>query len=128
MPIYEYQCIACEHRLEALQKISADPLQDCPACGEPELKKLVSAASFRLKGGGWYETDFKTDKDKRKQLADSDSAADKSKKPDSDSGDKQKPAADAKPKSESKSTDKSAAASTDSKSKSGSSAAKTNKD
>ena len=57
--------------MEALQKISAEPLTECPACHEPELRKLVSAASFRLKGGGWYETDFKTEG--RKQLAESDS-------------------------------------------------------
>ena len=60
MPIYEYQCQACGHRLESLQKISEDPLNDCPACGKPELNRLVSAAGFRLKGGGWYETDFKS--------------------------------------------------------------------
>ena len=60
MPIYEYQCKACGQQMEALQKISDAPLQDCPECGEPELKKKVSAAAFRLKGGGWYETDFKT--------------------------------------------------------------------
>ena len=71
MPIYEYECTECEHKLESLQKISAAPLTDCPACNEPALKKLVSAASFRLKGGGWYETDFKTGE--KKQLADSDS-------------------------------------------------------
>ncbi|MGD8567498.1 MAG: zinc ribbon domain-containing protein [Gammaproteobacteria bacterium] len=60
MPIYEYQCKACGHRLEAIQKISDDPLKDCPQCRKPELKKLISAAGFRLKGGGWYETDFKS--------------------------------------------------------------------
>ena len=60
MPIYEYQCKACGHELEALQKISDDPLRDCPACSQPELRKKISAAAFRLKGGGWYETDFKT--------------------------------------------------------------------
>jgi len=60
MPIYEYQCTLCNKELEALQKISESPLRDCPACGEPALKKKVSAAAFRLKGGGWYETDFKT--------------------------------------------------------------------
>ena len=59
MPIYEYQCEACGHRLEALQKISEEPLSDCPECGRPSLQKLVSAAGFRLKGGGWYVTDFK---------------------------------------------------------------------
>lgn len=60
MPIYEYQCGDCGHRMEALQKISAAPLTDCPACHSDGLVKLVSASSFRLKGGGWYETDFKT--------------------------------------------------------------------
>jgi putative FmdB family regulatory protein len=59
MPIYEYQCEACGHRLEALQKISEEPLSDCPECGRPSLQKLVSAAGFRLKGSGWYATDFK---------------------------------------------------------------------
>ena len=69
MPIYEYQCEGCGHSFEALQKISDAPLLHCPACGAAHLKKLVSAASFRLKGGGWYETDFKTGD--KKQLADS---------------------------------------------------------
>ena len=60
MPIYEYQCKACDHQLEALQKISDDLLSVCPECQEEGLKKKVSAVAFRLKGGGWYETDFKT--------------------------------------------------------------------
>ena len=60
MPIYEYQCHDCEHTLEILQKLSDDPATDCPNCGKPGLKKKISAAGFRLKGGGWYETDFKT--------------------------------------------------------------------
>lgn len=59
MPFYEYQCGACAHRLEMLQKISDSPLRDCPKCGEARLQKLISKAGFRLKGGGWYETDFK---------------------------------------------------------------------
>ena len=59
MPIYEYQCQACGDEHEALQKMSAEPLVTCPACDKPELKKKISAAGFRLKGGGWYETDFK---------------------------------------------------------------------
>lgn len=59
MPIYEYACKACGHALEVMQKMSDAPLTDCPACGKPQLEKLVSAAGFRLKGGGWYETDFK---------------------------------------------------------------------
>lgn len=64
MPIYEYQCQACGHRLEKLQKMSDDPLKQCPECEADELKKLVSAAAFRLKGAGWYETDFKNGKKK----------------------------------------------------------------
>ncbi|WNO09682.1 zinc ribbon domain-containing protein [Teredinibacter sp. KSP-S5-2] len=69
MPIYEYRCDACEHELEALQKMSDGPLVDCPVCEKPELKKKISAAAFRLKGGGWYETDFKKSGDKKKNLA-----------------------------------------------------------
>ncbi len=69
MPIYEYQCKACGHELEVIQKISEEPLRFCPECGKEELSKLVSAAGFRLKGGGWYETDFKGSKDKKKNLA-----------------------------------------------------------
>lgn len=60
VPIYEYQCQSCHHELEALQKLSDAPLVDCPACAKPDLKKKISAAGFRLKGGGWYETDFKS--------------------------------------------------------------------
>jgi putative FmdB family regulatory protein len=60
MPIYEYQCEACGYKLEKLQKIADEPLVDCPECSETALRKLVSAAAFRLKGMGWYETDFKT--------------------------------------------------------------------
>ena len=71
MPIYEYQCDSCGIRIEALQKISDEPLKICSACGSASLRKLVSAASFRLKGKGWYETDFKTGD--KKKLAESDS-------------------------------------------------------
>jgi putative FmdB family regulatory protein len=59
MPIYEYRCGACGHELEALQKLADSPLKECPACGQGRLSKLVSAAGFRLKGSGWYATDFK---------------------------------------------------------------------
>ncbi len=61
MPIYGYACKACGHTLDALQKIADAPLVDCPACGAPELKRQLSAPRFRLKGKGWYETDFKSD-------------------------------------------------------------------
>lgn len=60
MPIYEYACHSCTHRFETIQKAAENPLRDCPECGEPKLKKLLSAPVFRLKGSGWYETDFKT--------------------------------------------------------------------
>ena len=60
MPIYEYECQACGHQMEKMQRMADDPLKDCPECGKAELKKLISAAGFRLSGGGWYETDFKT--------------------------------------------------------------------
>ena len=60
MPIYGYACSECGHQLDALQKMSDDPLVDCPECGKPGLKRQLSAPRFRLKGGGWYETDFKT--------------------------------------------------------------------
>ena len=69
MPIYEYRCKACAHELEVIQKITEEPLRFCPECGKEELTKLVSAAGFRLKGGGWYETDFKGNSDKKKNLA-----------------------------------------------------------
>ena len=59
MPIYEYRCQSCNHDLEVMQKLSDPELSDCPACGQPQLKKLISTVGFRLKGSGWYETDFK---------------------------------------------------------------------
>ena len=59
MPFYEYRCDNCEHQMEALQKISDAPLVECPLCGEASLKRLISPVAFRLKGSGWYETDFK---------------------------------------------------------------------
>lgn len=90
MPIYEYACKSCDHRMDALQKMSDDPLVDCPECGEPTLRRLVSAPKFRLKGQGWYETDFK--KDNQRNLSKSDSEAPKTDKADkadkTDKGDK----------------------------------------
>jgi len=86
MPIYEYECTECGHALDALQKISDEPLKHCPSCGAAALKKLLSAPRFRLKGSGWYETDFKdknrrniaTD-DKPSAATDKDTAKDKAK-------------------------------------------------
>ncbi len=71
MPIYEYRCDACGHELDALQKLSDEPLQACPECAAAALRRLVSAPSFRLKGDGWYETDFKSDKETKRNLVDS---------------------------------------------------------
>jgi len=68
MPIYEYQCDDCNHVLDALQKVNDKPLVDCPECGKKSLRRLISAPNFRLKGEGWYETDFK--KENRKNVAD----------------------------------------------------------
>jgi putative FmdB family regulatory protein len=79
MPIYEYQCAACGHRFESLQKISDQPFSECPDCGKDALKKLISASAFRLKGGGWYETDFKTGN--KKNVAQSDDKAKAKDKP-----------------------------------------------
>lgn len=104
MPIYEYQCEACEAVHEALQKISEPLLKKCPECGKSKLKKLVSAPSFRLSGTGWYETDFKTDSDKKRNLTSDDSKKEGKKKSDaSDSKSKDK-----KSKSDSKGTGKKA--------------------
>lgn len=86
MPIYGYICKSCEHTLDALQKISDDPLVYCPDCGEPQLQKQLSAPRFRLKGKGWYETDFKTG-DKRNLHGEKDAAA-KGDKSESGAGDK----------------------------------------
>ena len=80
MPIYEYACKNCDHTLDALQKMDEDPLVYCPSCGEAGLKKLISAPRFRLKGEGWYETDFK--KDNQRNLAKNDADPAKSEKKD----------------------------------------------
>ncbi len=84
MPIYEYACKDCGHTLDALQKMDDDPLVFCPSCGEPRLKKLISAPRFRLKGEGWYETDFK--KDNQRNLLKSETEVSKSEKSDAKSG------------------------------------------
>jgi putative FmdB family regulatory protein len=80
VPIYEYACRKCDHTLDALQKMSDDALVDCPECGEPALKRLISAPRFRLKGKGWYETDFK--KDNQRNVLKSDTEPAKSDKSD----------------------------------------------
>ena len=95
MPIYEYVCNDCGHEFEKLQKISDTPLADCPDCEQPSLKKKISAPGFRLAGSGWYETDFKSDR--QKNLSKSDSAekdsGGKTKKADSGKADSSREAA-----------------------------------
>ena len=71
MPFYEYECAACGRYHEAMQKMSDAPLKACPACGKSRLVRLISAPQFRLKGAGWYETDFKGTADAKRNLADS---------------------------------------------------------
>jgi putative FmdB family regulatory protein len=74
MPIYEYRCGSCSNELEALQKVSDSPLRKCPKCGKLTLRRLMSAPAFRLKGGGWYETDFKSDGEKKRNLVETSSS------------------------------------------------------
>lgn len=69
MPFYEYECTNCKFYSEVMQKISDPPLRKCSSCGKNTMKKLVSAPNFRLKGGGWYETDFKSDQENKRNLA-----------------------------------------------------------
>ena len=69
MPFYEYECANCKFYKEVMQKVSDPPLKKCPSCGKNALKKLVSAPVFRLKGAGWYETDFKSDQESKRNLA-----------------------------------------------------------
>lgn len=88
MPFYEYECSNCKFYVEALQKISDEPLKQCPSCKKQTLKKLVSAPNFRLKGSGWYETDFKSDKEEKRNLADRDEPTES--KSDSDKGSESK--------------------------------------
>ena len=104
MPLYDYQCTACGHEMEALQKLSDAPLTDCPACNAPTLNKKVTAAAFRLSGSGWYETDFKSGDKKNLTDNKNDKKDDSGKKDSSDK--KDKPAADTSKNKASSTTDK----------------------
>lgn len=77
MPLYDFACSECGHRFERLQKMSDPDPRDCPACGQPAVSRQVTAPSFRLAGSGWYETDFKKDGDKKKNLAEAPSGVPK---------------------------------------------------
>lgn len=99
MPFYEYQCSSCGHHLEVLQKVSDAPLKKCPDCAKAALKRLISAPVFRLKGAGWYETDFKSDKENKRNIAGREEAASETKAEGakSDAGEKAESKAEAKP-------------------------------
>ncbi len=71
MPIYEYECLNCQVRFERIQKISELPIKICPECNHDAVKKIISVSGFRLKGQGWYETDFKSPNEKKRNLASS---------------------------------------------------------
>jgi putative FmdB family regulatory protein len=104
MPFYEYECTNCKFYVEALQKISDPPIRKCPSCKKQTMKRLVSAPVFRLKGGGWYETDFKSDQEGKRNLAAGEEAESKAEAPKEAAADAKdagktaepKPAADAK--------------------------------
>jgi putative FmdB family regulatory protein len=106
MPFYEYECANCKFYVEVMQKISDAPLKKCPSCGKSTMKKLISAPVFRLKGGGWYETDFKGDKENKRNLAGGDDGPDT--KPSEAAASPDVKAGDAKP-AEAKSADVKAA-------------------
>jgi putative FmdB family regulatory protein len=103
MPFYEYECSSCKFYSEVMQKITDPPLKKCPSCGKNALRKLVSAPVFRLKGSGWYETDFKSDGERKRNLVGEDKAPES--KPEATAESKTEVAKDAKgePKTESKS-------------------------
>ena len=107
MPIYEYQCESCGHQFDTIQKFSDDPLKDCPECDVAALKKMVSAPSFRLKGSGWYETDFKDKKSSNAKSGDSSSSSSSS----STSSDSASSSSDSSSSSGSSSSDSKSAAS-----------------
>ena len=112
MPFYEYECSNCKFYVETLQKISDEPLKKCPSCKKPTMKKLISAPVFRLKGAGWYETDFKSEGEDKRNIADRDEPAEKAEdtKPAADSDAKAEKTDKKAEKAESKAEVKTAAA------------------
>lgn len=111
MPIYAYHCAECGHSFDKLQKMSDPDPETCPSCGAHQVKRQVTAPSFRLAGSGWYETDFKKDGDKKRNLSEGSEGTGKAEsKP---SGEAKPAAAESStPKTESKSESKPAAAAT----------------
>ncbi|MGH8090755.1 MAG: FmdB family zinc ribbon protein [Rudaea sp.] len=105
MPIYEFECTACGNIFDRLQKISDPDPTACPECGKKKIHRRVTAPAFRLSGSGWYETDFKKDGDRKRNIAGKDEAP-KSEPAKSETAKPEKPAQDAKSKSESRSAAK----------------------
>jgi putative FmdB family regulatory protein len=105
MPFYEYECANCKFYKEVMQKVSDAPLKKCPSCGKNALKKLVSAPVFRLKGAGWYETDFKSDKENQRNLAEKEPEPEKKKEAAADGKDAKTQAQPAEKATEGKSAD-----------------------
>jgi putative FmdB family regulatory protein len=124
MPFYEYECAACRYYVEVLQKITDAPLKKCPSCGKQQLKRLISAPVFRLKGSGWYETDFKSDKENKRNLAGAEPAPVESKPADSKAGETKSSDAKAEPAAKSESPSKAEPAKSAAKSASKGSSAK----
>lgn len=118
MPIYEYACTNCKHTLDALQKMSDDPLTECPECGKTSLKKCLSAPRFRLKGQGWYETDFKQDNQRNVLKSDSEAPKSDGAEKKSDAKSESSVETKAEPKADSKKTASTPATKTESKSES----------
>ena len=102
MPIYEYQCQACEYKQEIMHRISEEPSKECSSCGKNELKKLISAVGFQLKGTGWYETDFKNKGTSKAEGSSGDPSSNKKASDNKDSSSTQQKSNN----TESKSTDK----------------------
>jgi putative FmdB family regulatory protein len=105
MPFYEYECAHCKFYKEVMQKVSDAPLKKCPSCGKNALKKLLSAPVFRLKGAGWYETDFKSDKENKRNLAEKEPEPEKKKEAPADGKDAKTEAKPAEKATEGKSAD-----------------------
>ncbi len=97
MPIYAFDCDACGHHFDRLQKLSDPDPEACPACGQPAVRRALTAPSFRLKGAGWYETDFKGDKEKKRNLAGEGDAGGKSETTPAAEAPKSEAKAEAKP-------------------------------
>ncbi|MBD8524169.1 FmdB family zinc ribbon protein [Pseudomarimonas arenosa] len=111
MPIYGFECPDCDHRFDRLQKLSDPDPSSCPACGSAQVRRQITAPAFRLAGSGWYETDFKKDGDKKRNLASSGDEGSKSdSKSEAKSETKSETKSEAKPESKPASTDSKPAA------------------